>query len=146
MHNPYVGLLGRTITEIVTYLFKTYGRLLPHQAVANRNKLNESYNVATEPFQLLIDRFQAIQEMAQDAHTPITDRDLITAGLAHLSKGNIIPHAIREWNRKPEEDGTTFLQFKDHFQPKIFDYQSENTTNQENVPPSQVGVVSYALV
>jgi hypothetical protein len=122
LDQPFVGLINSTTRDILDWLFKTYGRILPHQAIANKQRLTEPWSIA-DPFQLLNDRFRQVAEFAHDHGVPVTDADLLTYGLFHLQNTGVLNLPIQNWQAKPIADRTTWRQFVDHFQPEVLEYQ-----------------------
>lgn len=118
----FVGLINFTTREILEWLIKNYGRILPHQAIANRDQLSKPWSIA-EPFQLLNKRFRQVAEIAHDHGTPIPDSDLIMYGLFHLQNTGVLTLPLQMWHAKPDADKDTWKKFVDHFQPEIMEYQ-----------------------
>ena len=54
LDQPFIGLINYTTCQILEWLIKTYGCILPHQAIANRQRLTDPWS-ASKPFQLLND-------------------------------------------------------------------------------------------
>ena len=122
LEQPFVGLLNSTTRSVLTWLIKNYGRILPAQAIANRQKLNDSWN-ASEPFQLLNDRFQKAKEFAQDYGVPIQDAELLTYGVYHIQNTGVLTLPLQKWQDKAYPDRSTWAQFVAHFQPEVLEYQ-----------------------
>jgi hypothetical protein len=122
LEQPFVGLLNLSTQAVITWLVKNYGRILPAQAIANRQKLNDTWN-ASEPFQILNDRFQRAKEFAADYGVPIHDAELITYGLYHLQATGVLTLPLQKWQDKPANERATWAQFVAHFQPEILEYQ-----------------------
>ena len=122
LDQSFVGLINSTTRDILEWLFKTYGRILPHQAIANKQRLTEPWSIA-EPFQLLNDRFRQVAEFAHDHGVPVTEADLLTYGLFHLQNAGVLTLPIQNWQNKPQADRSTWRQFVDHFQPEVLEYQ-----------------------
>jgi hypothetical protein len=122
LDQPFVGLINSTTRAILEWLFKTYGRILPHQAIANKQRLTEPWSIA-DPFQLLNDRFRQVAKLAHNHGVPVTDADLLTYGLFHLQNTGVLTLPIQNWQNKPQADRTTWRQFVDHSQPEVLEYQ-----------------------
>ena len=122
LEQPFVGLLNSNTKSVLTWLVKNYGRILLAQAIANRQKLNDPWN-ASEPFQILNDRFQRAKEFAADYGVPIQDAELITYGVYHLQTTGVFTLPLQKWQDKPSPDRNTWAQFVAHFQPEILEYQ-----------------------
>jgi hypothetical protein len=89
----------------------------------NYEQLAKPYDATGEPFQVLIKRFEDARTFAQDGNLPITDAQLINSGLVALKNTGVLDRFIDQWTDKPHNNRTTWLQFKQHFQPKILEYQ-----------------------
>ena len=118
-----VGLLGRTCREIVTWLFTTYGIIDEEQIVRTKNLLQQPYNPVEEPFQVLVSRFQDVQQLADDAGQPLSQAELISYGIAALQKTGVLGIAIREWKRRPAAQRENFAQFTEFFSSEIRDFR-----------------------
>jgi len=53
----------------------------------------------------------------------MTDATLINAGLVALINTGVLNRFVNMWKDKPLIQRNTWLQFKDHFQPRILEYQ-----------------------
>jgi hypothetical protein len=128
LDQPFIGLINFSTQQILDWLIQTYGRILPHQAIANRQRLTEPWT-ATEPFQLLNDRFRQVYEFAHDYGVPVTDAELITHGLYHLQNSGALALPLQKWHAKPDAEKRTWQQFVDFFQPEILEYQLTKTNH-----------------
>ena len=115
LDQPFIGLINFTTRQILEWLIKTYGRILPHQAIANRQRLTEPWS-ASDPFQILNDRFRQVYEFAHDYGVPVTDAELITHGLYHIQNTGVLPLSLQKWQSKPAEERNTWKKFVDFFQ------------------------------
>ena len=122
-HQPYIGLLGQSTKDIITKLIDTYGYILPQELARNYEQLNKPYDATQEPFQILIERFEDARTYANDGNLPITDAQLINSGLVALKNTGVLERFIDQWTDKPIPDRSTWLQFKQHFQPRVLEYQ-----------------------
>lgn len=125
LHQPYVKLLNRTTKTILNWLITNYGRLLPQELAENRLQITKTWTIS-EPFQVLIDRFQEAAQVAADGELPISDGDLINAGLVALTNTGVLERYIEKWNDLAAPDRATWIQFTTFFQPHIMQYQSSH--------------------
>jgi hypothetical protein len=123
LHQPYIGLLGKTTKEILAWLMSSYGRILPQELETNRELLAKPYDATSEPFQILLDRYEEARTVANDGKLAITDAQLINSGIVALQNTGVLDRIIDQWNDKNPNDRSTWIQFKEHFQPKILEYQ-----------------------
>jgi hypothetical protein len=122
-YRPYVGLTGRTTKDVIQLLLETYGYILPHELQRNQEQLNKPYDATSEPLQILIDRYEEARTFANDGKLPITDGILINAGIVTLKNTGVLERFIDQWTDKPANDRSTWLQFKEHFLPRVLEYQ-----------------------
>ena len=122
-HQPYIGLLGKTTKQILHALITTYGYIMPQELESNYAQLAKPYDATSEPFQILIERFEEARIFADDGQLPITDGQLINSGIVALKNTGVLDRFIDMWNDKPRADRDTWLQFKTHFQPRVLEYQ-----------------------
>jgi hypothetical protein len=128
LHQPYVGLLGLSAQTILAWMMQNYGAIMPQELTDNRRKLDASYNPTSEPFQILTSRVQQTREFASDGGLPISDAEAINASLAVLEASGVLERAIETWKEMPAAARTTWQQFKQHFQPKVLQYQKTRRT------------------
>lgn len=124
----HVGLLNRTTSGILVWLMATYGRISERQISDNRKRLQEAYDPNEEPFQVLIDRFDTVQQFATDANLPISGGELINEGLLLLKKSGVLTRPIELWKEKAPQERATWAQFTTHFMERIEEYQADRDT------------------
>jgi len=127
-HRPRIGLLGRTIAELLTWLFQKYGRLTETDIAHNRSRLETAWNPNDESFQVLAERFDDIQEFSIDANDPITDSTLINSCLVALRKTGVLHRPLERWRELPSASRQSWPQCKDFFHDAIADYQTDRST------------------
>lgn len=125
LYGRHVGLMGQSTQDILQWLVTTYGKITERQISDNRKRLQEAYDPNDDPFQLLIDRYETIQQFASDAELPITEGEMINEGLLLLKRSGVLTRPVEIWKEKARPDRTTWNQFKAHFMEKIEDYQSD---------------------
>jgi hypothetical protein len=122
-HGEYIGLLGKTTKQLLESLITSYGYILPQELEANYAQLSKPYDATQEPLQLLIERFEEATTFASDGQLPIAEGQLINSGIVALKNTGVLERFIDQWTDKPRADRSTWLQFKDHFQPRVLEYQ-----------------------
>ena len=132
-HQPYIGLLGQSTKDILQKLIDAYGHILPHELERNYGQLAKPYDATQEPLQILIERFEDARIYAADGNLPITDAQLINSGVVALKNTGVLDRFIDQWTDKPNADRSTWLQFKQHFQPRVLEYQKGRRGNQDGV-------------
>jgi hypothetical protein len=88
--------------------------------------LDEPYNPSNEPFQIVTNRVQQAHNFA--AVGGITDAEAINATLGVLEETGVLERAIEIWRDKPTAERNTWAMFKNHFQPRILQYQKTRKT------------------
>ena len=88
-----------------------YSYILPQELEMNREKLALPYDATSEPFQILLDRFEEARTYSLDGNLPITDAQLINSGLVALQNTGVLNRFIDLWTDKPAEDRVTWLSF-----------------------------------
>ena len=139
-HRPYVALLGQSTKEIIEQLINTYGYILPQELERNYEQLAKPYDATGEPFQILIKQFEDARTYAQDGNLPITDAQLINSGLVALKNTGVLDRFIDQWTDKIPADRNTWLQFKQHFQPRVLEYQKGR---RHQNPHTQFGLMTF---
>lgn len=132
-HQPYIGLLGQSTKDILQKLIDAYGHILPHELERNYAQLAKPYDATQEPLQILIERFEDARTYAADGNLPITDAQLINSGLVALKNTGVLDRFVDQWTDKPVANRSTWLQFKQHFQPRVLEYQKGRRGNQDGV-------------
>jgi hypothetical protein len=145
LDQPFIGLINYSTRQILEWLIKTYGRILPHQAIANRQRLTEPWS-ANDPFQILNDRFRQVYEFAHDYGVPVTDAELITHGLYHIQNTGVLPLPLQKWHAKPNHEKLTWQQFVDFFQPEILEYQLTKPNHNHYAANAQIEATIQPLL
>ena len=138
-HQPYIGLLGQSTKDIIQNLINTYGYILPQELERNYEQLAKAYDATGEPFQILIKRFEDARTFAQDGNLPITDAQLINSGIVALKHTGVLERFIDQWMDKDVGNRNTWLQFKQHFQPRVLEYQKGK---RHHNPHTQFGLMA----
>jgi hypothetical protein len=97
---------------------------MPQELEVNYAQLAKPYDATHEPFQILIEQYEEARIFAEDGQLPITtDGQLINSGTVALKNTGVLDRFIDLWNNKPRANRDTWLQFKEHFQNRILEYQ-----------------------
>jgi len=80
-HQPHVGLMGQSTRTIITKLINAYGHILPQELQRNQEQLTKPYDATSEPFQVLIDRFEEARTFAADSDLPMKECGARKGGL-----------------------------------------------------------------
>ena len=163
--NIDTGLIEGNISEIMAYLFDTYGHISPTLLHDKREELlNTSYNTA-KPIDILFNDVSKYASVAEAAGNPETPEQLISIALIILTRTGAFSHDIRTWHAKNQNE-KTWPTFKAHFKEaqrlarmsggtinqlglheanvmvdKIVDglkYEYQNETNQNEVAEAQM--------
>jgi hypothetical protein len=141
-YRPYVGLVGQSTKTVIARLIETYGYILPQELQVNQAQLTKPYDATNEPLQVLIDRFEEARIFADDGNLPITDGTLINAGIVALKNTGVVERYIDQWTDKPGPERETWLQFKEHFLPRVLEYQKGRRSQTNNVH-TQFGMMAH---
>jgi hypothetical protein len=123
-----------------------YGAIMPQELTDNRHKLDEPYNPSNEPCQIVTNRVQQARNFAADGGLTITDAEAINSTLGVLEESGVLERAIEVWRDKPTAERNTWAMLKNHFQPRILQYQKTRKTTgahyahsiKENLVPEQL--------
>lgn len=111
LHNRNMGYVTSSTWEILDFLYRHYGNIIPAQLLENTSMLTEPYNPA-EPMENLYTRFDDAMEFAAAADCQYTSEQILEyAPLAILKTGQF-KDACHEWHRI---QNPTWTLFKDNF-------------------------------
>jgi hypothetical protein len=107
----FTGAINGTISEIIQYLFDSYGNLTAFSVESKRQALLAiSYNHA-EPLDVVFNAVSDYADMADAYGTPISDDQLMSLALMIIMKANIFADAIENWNSEPIKTWLSFQSF-----------------------------------
>ena len=102
---PDEGLNGVTIRDVYDYVMGNYATIYQAEVNTNLNKFNEPID-ASRTLTFYIKKKELFQEMAEDAHVPITKANMVTTGTKHAVATGGMDDAWRVWMRLPNDQQT----------------------------------------
>jgi hypothetical protein len=114
--------------QILTHLYRTYGKITPADLVDNLTKLNAPYNPAL-PIVELFQQIEDCQDLAAAANNPFSDTQVVTYAYNNVYQTGMFAEACREWRRLPTADHT-WATFKTHFASAHQEYKESLLTAQ----------------
>lgn len=99
--------------QILTHLYRTYGKISPADLLDNLNKLNAPYNPAL-PIVELFQQVEDCQDLAAAANNPFSDSQVVAYAYHNIYQTSMFSETCREWRRLPAAD-QTWAAFNTHF-------------------------------
>jgi hypothetical protein len=130
-YNEYVGYANKTPSELLTYIFRAYGRITPQELLDNNSNMTKPWDPST-PLEDLIDQIERATEIAAAAEQPYTEKIIINTAYALIYKTGLYYDETKTWNAKPAAD-KTWSNFKLHF----FEAQTEHRAQERNTTGRQ---------
>ena len=110
LEDPNKGLNGVTIRDIYDYVMGNCATISQADFDTNLDTFNEPIN-ASRTLAVYIRKQELCQDMAEDAHVPITKATMVTTGTKHDVANGGMDDAWRVWMRLPN-DQQTWVQWK----------------------------------
>lgn len=102
------------LADVITYLFRNYGRVTPATLVDEEQKvLQWSFDPAL-PIVLVFNKVDDLMDLASAAGSPYSARQLINFAYVIINRTGKFTTGIREWNRLPDIQ-KTWTTFTTHF-------------------------------
>jgi hypothetical protein len=121
----FTGVVKGTISEIIQYLYESYGNLTAFSVESKRQALLAiSYN-HVEPLDVVFNAVADYADMAEAFGTPISEDQLISLALMIIMKANIFADAIETWHAEPIK---TWLAFQTFFTTAQSTYKKARPT------------------
>ena len=105
LEDPSKGLNGFTIRDVYDYVMSNHMKISQAEVDANLDKFNKPIN-ASHTLAVYIRKQELFQEMAEDAHVPITDTTMVTTGTKHVVATGGMDDTWRMWMRLPNDQQT----------------------------------------
>ena len=99
------GLNGVTIRDVYDYVMGNYTTISQAKVDDNLNKFNNPID-ASRTLAVYIRKQELCQEMAEDAHVPITEATMVTAGTKHALANSGMDDAWQVWMWLPNNQKT----------------------------------------
>ena len=110
LKDPGEGISGVTIRNIYDYVMGKYATISQAEVDANLDTFNKPID-ASRTLSVYIRKQELCQEMAEDAHVPITAANMVTTGTKHDVATSGMDDEWRVWMRIPN-DHQTWVQWK----------------------------------
>ena len=113
LRNTHTGYARVTTLELLTHLYKVYGRLTPMALQDNDNRFRQAYNPA-EPFEMLVQQIEDAQAFAAAGGQAYTAEQVVSNAYYIIHHTGMFIDACREWRRRPADE-KTWANFKTEF-------------------------------
>ena len=111
--DPYVGFANTTTLELLTHLYKTYGRISDVDLRKNQELLSDPFD-ANLPIESFFRRVEECVDFASAGQTPFSPQQVVISAFYTVQKSGYFPDDAKEWRRLPEAN-KTWEEFKIHF-------------------------------
>ena len=106
--------ITKTIPEILTYLFETYGDVSPQELMGLRSQIENMTFDPTEPVDAIFTEIEDFADIAETINDPISTVQKCKLAYVVLQNTKRFKSGLREWDRKPLTD-KTWDNFQSHF-------------------------------
>ena len=113
LRHAHTGYANVHVRDLLQYLFRNYGRILPHALAENDVMFRKDWDPSS-PFESLIDQIETAQEIAEDAVQPYTQAQILNNALHLVQKTGVFVEDCKRWTAKPPNQ-KTWGNFKSHF-------------------------------
>ena len=100
LRDRVTGFATRSVSDILHYLYQTYGSAIPTQLIENDERFRSPYDDSTD----LEAYFNGIDDclfMADKSNQPYSEGQIITAASSEITQSQCFPLAMREWHTLP---------------------------------------------
>ena len=111
--DPTTGLANVTVSELLSHLMDTYGHINDLDIKANIEEMTKDWDQNT-PVQIIIRQIELGKEFAADAGQPYSDPQALTIANNLFAGKHLYYDAVKEWNKKDDDD-KTWVNFKKHY-------------------------------
>ena len=126
LRNRHTGYANLHVRDLLQYLFKNYGRILPHAVAENDQLFRKSWDPSA-PFEVLIDQIETAQEVAEDAVQPYTRAQILNNAFHIVQQTGVFIDDCKRWTEKPDGE-KTWINFKTHFLAAQEQFRLQQTT------------------
>ena len=106
--------INKTIPEILTYLFKTYGDVSPQELMSLRSEIEHMTFDPKEPVNAIFTEIEDFADIAEAINDPILTVHKYKLAYVVLQNTKRFKSGLREWDRKPLVE-KTWENFQVHF-------------------------------
>ena len=113
LKNKHTAYANVSTIEILTHLYRTYGRITPMDLDANDQRFKAPYNPA-QPFEIFVQQIEDAQDYADAGGNPYSARQIVDNAYSIMFRTQTFNETCREWRRTPVAQQTWQL-FKTEF-------------------------------
>ena len=106
--------ITKTIPEILTYLFETYGDVNPQELMSLRSEIEHMTFDPKEPVNAIFTEIEDFADIAEAINDPISTVQKCKLAYVVLQNTKRFKSGLREWDRKPLVE-KTWENFQVHF-------------------------------
>jgi hypothetical protein len=142
-----IGYANVTPQAILAHMLKRYGKITPQDLTKNIKALEAPWDPDTTIDTVFING-TACREFAEEGGEPITDQTYLRVLVATFRKSGVMDDAVRDWEKKPEDQKTVDTAIEhfteaDHFRLESQEYLKSaltvNPTAQASAPATTTG-------
>ena len=104
MRNSFTNRIEKTISEIFSHLFDTYGDSTTEDLTTFRTRLEGLSYPANEPVDTIFTEVENYQELCEIAESPITEKQTIDYGYMLIMKTLKYRSTLKAWNALSTEN------------------------------------------
>ena len=113
LHQQHIGYANRTTRELLEHMFRSYGRVHPHDLVANTKRMQAPWDPNT-PFEQLAKQIDDCADFADAANQPYSAAQILTQAYSLVFATGLYERQLEEWENKTLAD-KTWDNFKSFF-------------------------------
>ena len=106
--------INKTIPDILTYLFETYGDVSPQELMSLRSQIENMTFDPTEPVDAIFTEIEDFADIADTINDPISTIQKCKLAYVVLQNTKRFKSGLWEWDRKPLQE-KTWDNFQSHF-------------------------------
>ena len=112
--NKHSNAIDKPVSEILAYLFTTYGRVSQQTLSEEQVKLREKVFDISEPLIMMYNEVEDLQDLATAAVNPFSDTQIVTLGIDLIKNTGDFEKGLTEWYEK--DTNQEWRHFKPHFE------------------------------
>ena len=114
LRDPYTNTIDLPVHGVLAHLFNRYGQVTSEQLDLEESNIANFFWDLNDPPALMFNKIEDLRALAQAAHVPKTDAQLVNLGLGLVKKTKDFESALLAWyNLDPNV--RTYENFKTHF-------------------------------
>ena len=128
LRNRATNAINYSVTEILDYLYKTYGKITPQMLDTQESKVKSLIFDPSQPLTLIINPIEDLMDYATAARSPYTEIQLINMGYNIINRSGMLKEGIKTWIRTPIAQ-KSWLNFKTHFNEALSEWREITDTS-----------------